>query len=51
MKIKLTFWKVVFLALMAAGFYSTVVRFAQGLGRSTNEEGDQLEEMCELREV
>jgi len=36
MKIKLTFWKVVFLALMAAGFYGTVVRFAQGLGRSTN---------------
>ncbi len=36
MKIKLTFWKVVFLALMAVGFYSTVVRFTQGLGRSTN---------------
>jgi Ni/Fe-hydrogenase subunit HybB-like protein len=36
MKIKFTFWKLVFLALMAAGFYGTVVRFAQGLGRSTN---------------
>jgi Ni/Fe-hydrogenase subunit HybB-like protein len=36
MKIKLTFWKVVFLALMAVGFYGTVLRFTQGLGRSTN---------------
>ena len=36
MKIKFTFWKLVFLALMAAGFYGTVVRFALGLGRSTN---------------
>lgn len=36
MKIKFTFWKLVFLVLMAAGFYGTVVRFAQGLGRSTN---------------
>jgi len=36
MKIKFTFWKVVFLAFMAAGFYGTVVRFTQGLGRSTN---------------
>jgi Ni/Fe-hydrogenase subunit HybB-like protein len=36
MKMKLTFWKLVFLALMAAGFYATVVRFTQGLGRSTN---------------
>jgi Ni/Fe-hydrogenase subunit HybB-like protein len=36
MKIKLTFWKLVFLALMAVGFYGTVVRFTQGLGRSTN---------------
>jgi Ni/Fe-hydrogenase subunit HybB-like protein len=35
-KIKLTFWKFVFLALLAAGFYATVVRFTQGLGRSTN---------------
>jgi Ni/Fe-hydrogenase subunit HybB-like protein len=36
MKIKFTFWKLVFLALMAAGFYGTVVRFTQGLGKSTN---------------
>lgn len=36
MKLKLTFWKLVFLALLAAGFYATVVRFAQGLGQSTN---------------
>ena len=36
MKVKLTFWKFVFLALMAAGFYATVVRFTQGLGQSTN---------------
>jgi Ni/Fe-hydrogenase subunit HybB-like protein len=36
MKIKLTFWKVIFLALMAAGLYATVVRFTQGLGPSTN---------------
>ena len=36
MKVKLTFWKFVFLTLMAAGFYATIVRFTQGLGRSTN---------------
>jgi Ni/Fe-hydrogenase subunit HybB-like protein len=36
MKTRLTFWKLVFLALMAVGFYGTVVRFTQGLGRSTN---------------
>jgi Ni/Fe-hydrogenase subunit HybB-like protein len=36
MKIKFTFWKLVFLAFMAAGFYGTAVRFTQGLGRSTN---------------
>jgi Ni/Fe-hydrogenase subunit HybB-like protein len=36
MKTKLTFWKLVFLALMAAGFYATVVRFTRGLGPSTN---------------
>jgi len=36
MKLKYTFWKLVFLALMAAGFYATIVRFTQGLGRSTN---------------
>ncbi len=36
MKIKFTFWKLVFLALMVAGFYATVVRFTRGLGPSTN---------------
>ena len=36
MKTRLTFWKFVFLAAMAAGFYATIVRFSQGLGRSTN---------------
>jgi Ni/Fe-hydrogenase subunit HybB-like protein len=36
MKIKLSLWKLIFLALMAAGFYATVVRFTQGLGPSTN---------------
>ncbi len=36
MKVKFPFWKLVFLALMAAGLYATVVRFTQGLGRSTN---------------
>jgi len=36
MKLRLSFWKFVFLALMAVGFYSTMVRFTQGLGRSTN---------------
>jgi Ni/Fe-hydrogenase subunit HybB-like protein len=36
MKIRFTFWKAVFLFLMAAGFYATVVRFTQGLGKSTN---------------
>jgi Ni/Fe-hydrogenase subunit HybB-like protein len=36
MKVKFTFWKLVFLFLMAAGFYATVVRFSQGLGPSTN---------------
>src|SRR5437879_13545163 len=36
MRLRLSFWKLVFLALMAAGFYATVVRFAKGLGPSTN---------------
>ncbi|HUM05300.1 MAG TPA: Ni/Fe-hydrogenase cytochrome b subunit [Terriglobales bacterium] len=36
MKIKPTFWKLVFLFLMAAGAYATYVRFAKGLGPSTN---------------
>ena len=33
---KLTFWKLVFLFLMAAGAYATFVRFTQGLGASTH---------------
>ncbi len=36
MKIKFTFWKAVFLVLMVAGAYATVIRFAEGLGPSTN---------------
>jgi Ni/Fe-hydrogenase subunit HybB-like protein len=36
MKTRWTFWKLVFIALMAAGLYSAIVRFTQGLGRSTN---------------
>jgi len=36
MKIKFTFWKLVFLFLMAAGFCATVVRFTRGLGAATN---------------
>jgi Ni/Fe-hydrogenase subunit HybB-like protein len=36
MKMRITFWKLVFLALMAAGFYATLLRFTQGLGRATN---------------
>jgi len=35
-KIKLTFWKFVFLVLIAAGVYATVVRFTRGLGQTTN---------------
>ena len=33
---RFTFWKLVFLFLMAAGLYATVIRFTQGLGASTN---------------
>ncbi len=36
MKIKFTFWKLVFLAIMAVGAYGTYVRFFHGLGASTN---------------
>jgi Ni/Fe-hydrogenase subunit HybB-like protein len=35
-KFKLTFWKLVFFFLMAAGLYATVIRFTQGLGASTH---------------
>ena len=33
---RLTFWKVVFLSLMAAGLYATFIRFTRGLGASTH---------------
>jgi len=33
---RFTFWKLVFLFLIAAGLYATVIRFTQGLGASTN---------------
>jgi Ni/Fe-hydrogenase subunit HybB-like protein len=33
---KITFWRVVLVVLMAAGLYSTFVRFYYGLGASTN---------------
>jgi Ni/Fe-hydrogenase subunit HybB-like protein len=36
MKLRLTFWKAVLAVLLAAAAYATVVRFAEGLGRSTN---------------
>src|SRR5215475_8799000 len=36
MKFRLSFWKLVFLFLMAAGVYATYVRFVKGLGPSTN---------------
>ena len=36
MKIKLTFWKIVFLALVVLGAYTTFVRFFRGLGATTN---------------
>jgi Ni/Fe-hydrogenase subunit HybB-like protein len=36
MTFKFTFWKLVFAVIMVAGIYATVVRFALGLGASTN---------------
>ena len=33
---KLTFWRVVLVLVLAAGFYSTVLRFVKGLGAATN---------------
>jgi len=36
MKIKLTFWKVVFIVIMVLGLYSTFVRFFYGLGAVSN---------------
>jgi len=35
-KIKLTFWRVVFVLIMMAGLYSTYVRFFKGLGAVSN---------------
>ena len=35
-RIRFTFWKAVFLAIMAAGVYCTFLRFFRGLGASTN---------------
>ena len=36
MKYKLTFWRTVFLAIMAMGLYSTYVRYLHGLGAVSN---------------
>ena len=36
MKIKLTFWRVVFLVIMALGLYSTFIRYFRGLGAVSN---------------
>jgi len=36
MKIKFTFWKLVFAVIMVLGIYATAVRFTRGLGASTN---------------
>ena len=36
MRTRLTFWKVIFLAVMAAAVYATVLRFTRGLGSTTN---------------
>ena len=33
---KITFWRLVFVAVMFAGLWATVIRFTQGLGASTN---------------
>ena len=34
--LKFTFWKVVAVIIVVAGLYSTIIRFTQGLGASTN---------------
>jgi Ni/Fe-hydrogenase subunit HybB-like protein len=36
MKFRFTFWRAVFISLMVAGLYATIVRFTQGLGSATN---------------
>ncbi|MBZ5565494.1 MAG: Ni/Fe-hydrogenase cytochrome b subunit [Acidobacteriia bacterium] len=33
---KITFWRALLVVILAAGFYSTVLRFVKGLGASTN---------------
>lgn len=33
---RLTFWRIILLAIMAAGFYATVLRFTKGLSATTN---------------
>ena len=35
-KVKITFWRVVLALLLIAGAYATILRFARGLGASTN---------------
>ncbi len=35
-RFRLTFWRVIFLFVMAAGLYATFIRFTRGLGASTN---------------
>ena len=36
MRIKLTFWKAVFIVIMGLGLYSTYVRYFHGLGAVSN---------------
>ncbi len=36
LKVKITFWRVVLAVLLVLGAYATVLRFARGLGASTN---------------
>jgi Ni/Fe-hydrogenase subunit HybB-like protein len=36
MKFKITFWRVVFVVVMLAGAYGTLVRFTQGIGPASN---------------
>ena len=36
MKLKLSFWRVLFIIIMGLGLYSTVIRFFYGLGAATN---------------
>ena len=36
MKVKFTFWRLLFLFLLAAGLWATIVRYTEGLGASTH---------------